>query len=398
MTVAIVLGVVATSVALLGLLGRKQTGEAWPAQIIVYALPLGIVAAGYSASIGINLGWTLVAGLSIFLAVLAGGLTGQHPALADRESKPVAAGLNLALTGLISVGLAVIVLLWASHLMSAFSYLDGFWVRIVLVGAAVAYSIGGRSSAGLSRTILVLIIIGAVAMFGIGFVAGDTSGLTAPQVPVPPLSPVTAVLYAVGVIIIGAGYPVLRASGNHNRARVWTAAVVLALVVVVTLVGILMLYGGAFQLPSLVINVLPVYSPPVVSAVICGLLAIISTVVVGAAINAAAGSAAQIEPSWYKHADEHPAPRRRVAIVLGVAVLVLAWLEPTPQALVAVLAVLGFANLIAEWIIRRNHQPHGRASDAVGSEDSPATDSAGADVPDSASDADDAAESASAPK
>ncbi|MFZ1670541.1 MAG: hypothetical protein WAT65_06290 [Candidatus Nanopelagicales bacterium] len=394
MTVAIVLGVVATIVALLGLLGRKQTGEAWPSQIIVYALPLGIVAAGYSASIGINLGWTLVAGLSIFLAVLAGGLMGQHPALADRESKPVAAGLNLALTGLISVGLAVVVLLWASHLISAFSYLDGFWVRVVLVGAAVAYSVGGRSSVGLSRAILVLIIIGAVAMFGIGFVAGDTSGLTSPQVPVPPLSPVTAVLYAIGVILIGAGYPVLRSNGNHNRARVWTAAVVLALVVVVTLVGILMLYGGSFQLPSLVINVLPVYSPPVVSAVICGLLAIISTVVVGAAINAAAGSAAQIEPSWYEHADEHPAPRRRVAIVLGVAVVVVAWLEPTPQALVAVLAVLGFANLLAERVIRRNHQPEHGANYGAAHEGSPAA----ADEPDPSPDTDDSAESASARK
>jgi len=396
MTVAIVLGVVATVVALIGLLGRKQTGEAWPSQIIVYALPLGIVAAGYSASIGINLGWTLVAGLSIFLAVLAGGLMGQHPALADRESKPVAAGLNLALTGLISVGLAVIVLLWASHLISAFSYLDGFWVRIVLVGAAVAYSIGGRSSIGLSRAILVLIIIGAVAMFGIGFIAGDTSGLTSPQVPVPPLSPITAILYAVGVVIIGAGYPVLRANGNHNRSRVWTAAVVVALIVVVTLVGILMLYGGSFQLPSLVINVLPVYSPPVVSAVICGMLALISTVVVGAAINAAAGSAAQIEPSWYDHADEHPTPRRLVAIVLGIAVLVVAWLEPTPQALVAVLAVLGFANLLAERVIRRNHQPHdGAATDSTGPVSPGAT---GTDSPDSGSGSDDAATTAPAPK
>ena len=62
---------------------------------------------------------------------------------------------------------------------------------------------------------------------------------------------------SLGVILIGAGYPVLRSNGNHNRARVWVAAVVLALVVVVTLVGILMLYGGSFPPPSLVINVLP---------------------------------------------------------------------------------------------------------------------------------------------
>lgn len=353
MTTPLLVGLVATAVALLGALGRKHEGNAWPSQMIVIALPLGIIAAGYSASIGINLGWTLVACASVFLAILAGGLLGQSPGMREEQTRPATTGLSLALSGLIALGLGAIVLLWASHLIQAFSYLDGFWTRVVLVLAAAVYAIGSGAALGLSRTILALMIVGAVGMFAIGFVGGDASGLTDPQVPVPALTPSTAILYAIGTVLIGAGYPVLRMAGDHNRARVWTSAVVVTLVVLVTLLGMLMLYGGAFQLPSLVLNVLPVYTPELVGSVICGLLTIVAVVVVGGAINAAAQQVARVQPAWYTDSEDHRGPRRIIAFAMAGLVLILAEWAPDVGLVVAMLAAMGLANIVCEWLIHR---------------------------------------------
>ncbi|MEI6623315.1 MAG: hypothetical protein WCP28_15550 [Actinomycetes bacterium] len=366
MITAVVLGTVATIIALLGLFGRESTKSPRPSQIVVYALPLGIVAAGYSASVGINLLWTLVAGLSVFLAVLAGGLLGRLPVPSDQDTKPVAAGLSLGLTGLISLGLAAVALNWSGLLISSFTYLQSNVVSLVLLFAAVCFAIGGRSSVGMSRAVVVLLIIGAVAMFGIGFLGGDSSGLTAPQVPVPSPSPVVAIFYAIGVILVGAGYPVLRQAGVRNKARVWTAAAVLTAIVVVTLIGILILYGGSFQLPSLVINVPPVYAPPSVAAILCGLVAIISTVTMGAALAAASHCVAEIRPEWYTDTEDHPVPRRLIVIGLAVIVLLLNLLQLPMTAIMLMLGVAGAGNLIAELVISRgNAKAAGPTADAV---------------------------------
>jgi hypothetical protein len=192
-----------------------------------------------------------------------------------------------------------------------------------------------------------------VAVLAVGLAAGDISGLASPQVPVPSVNPATGAAFAIGVVLIGAGFPVLRVASHNNRRSAVIAAVVLALVVIVYLIGMMALYGGAFQLPSLVVNVLPVYTPPWLSAVISGLVAVVAAVTAGACIHAASRSAATIVPRWYSDIAHHLGPRRWVALSMGAAVFIVAALSPSPQAVVAVLAVLGAANLVTERVLAR---------------------------------------------
>ncbi|MDQ1250681.1 MAG: hypothetical protein QG597_5061, partial [Actinomycetota bacterium] len=133
------------------------------------------------------------------------------------------------------------------------------------------------------------------------------------------------------------------------------------------------LYGGAFQLPSLVVNVLPVYTPVWLGALISGLVAVVAAVTAGECIHAASRSAATIVPSWYEDVEHHLGPRRWVALAMGLAVFLVAWLAPPPQNVVAVLAVLGAANLVAEWILGRAAKVDGSSTSGV-----PAADSEGA--------------------
>jgi|GEM_PF-6083451 len=350
MVIAVLLGVVATAVALLALLGNTNDRSVRISQLFVYALPLGILAAGYAADTGINLMWAIVAAVSAMAAILVGGLLGRAPTMQDETARPGAAGLNLVCSGAISLGLGAIVLIWASHLISAFSYLRGDVVSIVLALAAVAFAVGGRSEVGLSRTVLVVAIIGAIALLGVGILAGDIAGLSAPQVPVPPLSVGEAIAYAVGVVIIGAGYPALRIVGPESRRNVIVAAVLVALVGFVTVLGILALYGGAFQLPSLVINALPVYSPPIVSGIISALVALVAIVVAGGAIHTAGHYVGLAHPGLLTPSDRVlSSPRLWIYMALGAVVVAVVLLAPTPSWLVFLLAALGVVNLLAEW-------------------------------------------------
>ncbi len=355
MLIAVLLGVTATFAALMGLLGRKSAGDHRVSEIVVYALPLGIIGAGYAASIGINLTWAIVAAISVFLAILAGGMLRRQPALTDPDIRPAAAGLSLVCSAMISLGLGAIAMMWAIELITAFSYLDGFVVTLVLVIAAVAYAIGGRSAIGMSRTVMLLLIVGAIAMLGVGLsTGGDTAGLFSPQVPVPSLNPALALLYGIGIVIIGAGYPLMRSGDTRNRGRVVIAALVVTLTSFVIVLGILITYGGAFQLPSLVINIFPVYAPPLLAGLICGLAALISTVVAGATIHAAGVYLAEMFPSRYsEQGGRTDRPRYWLSMAIGLLLLIVVFLAPQPPETVLLLAVLAAANLIAEWTISR---------------------------------------------
>ncbi|MDZ7578201.1 MAG: hypothetical protein U0904_08525 [Candidatus Nanopelagicales bacterium] len=361
MATVFVLGAVLTTVALLGLLGRTSTGREGTSQIVVYALPLGLLAGGYAASIGMNLMWAVIVAVSILLGVLAGGWLGRQPALDDVASHPAAAGLSLVCSGLISVGLAAVAIMWAGSVIAAFSYLNHVVVAIVLALAAVAYAAGRGAAVGLSRTVLVLLVVGAVGLVAAGYLAGDFKGLGSPYVSFPPVPLERGILYAIGIVLIGAGYPVLRGLGSEERGRTVKAAITLAVIVLVSLVGMLAIYGGAFNLPSLVINIFPVYTPPLLSAVISGLVAVVGVVAGGAAIRAAGSCVAPAHPKWCDGGEFRPTPGLLVALVIGVVAIVVSVLAPTPTVTVTLLAILAVVNLIAERMISRGRQP-GRAA------------------------------------
>lgn len=353
MSAAIAVGLAATIIALLGLLGRPADGRPWPSQVVAIAMPLGIIAGGYAASRGATITWVLVAVLSVFLAVLIGSLLGSQHAFDDGSTKPATAGLSLAFSALIALGLAVIVIQWAGHLIDSFANLQATVVKAVLVLAAVAYAIGGRASRGLNRVVLGLLVVGSLGMLAAGIMLGDIGELASPQVPVPALPVGQAVAYAVGVVLIGAGFPVLRAATRDNRKAGILAAVIVALITAAYLVGMLALYGGAFQLPSLVVNVLPSNLPAPAGEVICGLVAVVSTVIAGSCMRAASEATARIVPAWYADTEHHRGPLRAVAFGMGLVVFVVAALSPKPVAVVSLLAVLGLANLIAERMLLR---------------------------------------------
>ena len=261
MTTAIIIGVLATLIALAGVLGRPGDGRPWPSQVIALALPIVIIAPGLAAGTGMTLTWAVVAVVVAFAAVTLGSVLGDPIAFERVGDQPAAAGLSLAFSGVIATGLAVIVAGWGANLISAFIRFNKIVLVLVLVAAAVAFAIGARAIVGLSRLVLVLIVLGALAIFGAGFVVGDYGALGDPMVPVPSLSAAEGVLYAIGVLAIGAGFPVLRKAAHNNSRAGIVAAVVLALVLGVYLLGMLAIYGSAYQVPSLVINTFPFFLP-----------------------------------------------------------------------------------------------------------------------------------------
>lgn len=353
MTAALIVGITATCIALIGLLGRLSDNRPWPSQVVVLALPLAIIAPGLATSVGMTLGWALVATLAVLLAVIAGSVLGRSNAWDDPHGRPAAAGLSLVFSGLIAVGLAVVVVMWASRLINSFAYLNSIVLTFVLAMASVAFGIGGRGIVGLSRVVLALVSLGALVVLGAGFAIGDMSAVADPQISVPSLSVSEGLLYAAGVVLIGAGFPVLRLVSHNNRRSGIIAAVALALVLLVYLLGMLAIYGGGYSLPSLVINVFAVFTPAVAGAITAGLVTIVCTVVAGACLRAASDIVATLVPAWYSDVQGHPGPRRWVGVALGLGVFVVAALRPPPAAIVAVLAVMAAANLVAEYVLSR---------------------------------------------
>ena len=62
---------------------------------------------------------------------------------------------------------------------------------------------------------------------------------------------------------------------------------------------------------------------------------------------------AAIQPKWYDDIERRRAPRRRVALLMGLGVFVVTLINQSPTVVVALLGVLGAANLIAEWTMAR---------------------------------------------
>jgi hypothetical protein len=353
MTAALIVGLVVTCVALIGLLGSVGDNRAWPSQVVVLALPLAIIAPGLATSIGMTFGWALVSTVAVLLAVLAGSVLGRSNSWDDPQGRPAAAGLSLVFSGVIALGLAVVVVMWASRLINTFAYLNSIVLTFVLVLGAVAYGIGGRGITVLSRVVLALIALGALIVFVAGVAVGNLSAVAAPEISVDSVPLVPGLLYAAGVVLIGAGFPVLRLASHNNRKAGVTAAVILALVLAVYLIGMLAIYGGGYQLPSLVINVFAVFTPAVAGAITAGLVTIVSTVVAGACIRAASDVVATVVPAWYSDLADHPGPRRWVGVAIGLAVFIVAAIRPAPAAIVSMLAVLATANLVSEYVLSR---------------------------------------------
>lgn len=351
MGIAIVVGAVATAIALVGLLGRPGDGRAWPSQVVMIAFPIGVIAAGYAASVGMTLIWALVAALATFLGILLGSRLGRTPRAADMAVAPAAVGLSLVFTALIALGLAVIVVTWAAHLIGLFGNLNDVVLKLALALAAAAYGLGGRGVRGIGRLVLVVLIIGALGMLILGVFVGDVSGLTSPQVPVPAVDPVAAVAYAIGVVLIGAGFPMLRNATVNNRKSGLLAAVIVSLIVLAYLVGMMALYGGAFQLPSLVVNVFPVYTPPAVGAVFAAFITVVGVAVAGSCIHAASAAVSRLTPVLDTEVLEDRVAVRILFGVMGAVVFAISWLAPAPVALVAMLGGLGLLNVIAERFV-----------------------------------------------
>ncbi len=364
MQIAFVVAAALVVVALIGLLGRVTDQPARMSQIVVYALPLGIVSAGYAASTGITLMWAIVAFAAVVVGALLASRLGPQRALVATDDAAGAAGLGAAAGALITLGLAGVGVIWAANLVASFSALNRYIIAGGIVAAGVAIAVGGAALKALSRTVLFLVIIGAVAMAGLGYSTGSPAGLTSPEIPLPAPSPAIAALYALGIVLIGAAYPLLRATGAVRGLKVGIGGLIVAAVCLTAVLGMLMLYGGSFSLPSLVINVFPGYAPMSLSAVICALIALIGAVLAGVGIRAAL-----IDVDVVMTAQR--ATWRTVG--LGVVVFIIAVLAPTPDWIVLTLSLLAVVSLLTDWRLGRLAKRQADTPTAIADSTEPAT-------------------------
>lgn len=356
MEIAATVAVVVTSLALWAVLGHPRQGSLAISQLIVYALPIPIAAFAYAAANGMNLAWAIGAALAAAIGIVISGVLGAPKWDIAQPENLGAASVVVTAGMVITIGLGLVGVLWATELIGAFSFLNLNMTSAAMLVGAIGVGLGTGAMRGLSRIVLVGSIVCAIGMLVLGFFLGAPAGLTSPLVPAGPVPPLAGLGYLAAIVVIAIAYPVLRNVGTEDRSRVAISGVIASLICLTIVIGILMLYGGAFTLPSLVINVFPVYSPTLLSMVLCAGFAAIGAGLGGVAIRRALADLSHLLPSLGRE-DAPAIVARRMAIaavVIAAAMYLLAVLAPSPSWIVGPLSLLAVGSLVAEVIIARN--------------------------------------------
>ncbi len=351
------------AVAIVAIGSKSSSSGSAIASLTMRGLPVGILATAYAASQGMSIGWAAVAAGATGLGLALAAMTRKPDFLAvQMASRSVA--LILSGSALVSLGLAVVGIAWATSIITGFSNLNGLAVKFALVATALAVALGRRAKAGLGRIALGVSVAAVAIVLVFGLFLGSPGSLFSPLAPERNDNPGLSWLYALTAVAIGAAYPALQPRSRSKRRTHLIAAIVTAALLFVGLLGILMLLGGAYAQPNLSLDLLAVAAPVWLSAVICALAAIVGAIMGGLALTEGLDETAPLFTT--RHA---PVITPVMAVVGALIVLVVLFASPSTTDTAVVMALIAAVALVARLRLAKM-----RESDVLWSEsDAPST-------------------------
>lgn len=341
-----------TVVAQVGLLG-KMGGQAdvTPSKVLVALLPSVAVAGAAGFYHGFTLTWAIVAVLAILIGAVVAVYLGPPSA---SKAGVATRGLESAIAYAILLVIGALFVSWIASTITAFSTLN-YWAVvafIVVAGAAVAF--GRGSSRGLAKTAAIIFSVVAVLMLVVGFVGGSFKFLGDPVIYYDQVGIGHVLVYGLAVLVVTALNPGLREMAGDNRSSVIRGAIITAVFTFLGYLGLLLLFGGAIQLPSVPMHTVVAYVPPALAAIFIVLLSIVGAVGVAVVLRNAVSQSRSVTESAY-HIQRRDLAVGGHFIFAAIVLALLSSAALSPQVLVPLAALLAIAGFVISAVSRRKH-------------------------------------------
>mgnify|MGYP003600225791 FL=1 len=345
----------AAALVVLGAIAGSAQAKVSVGRVFVAALPVFVV--GGAAILPSGIVWwsalllAVVVGVGILLAVPLAARCAPDTAVAG--SRWGLAATIAAMQSAVAVILGAVALRWLVPVIQSVTPLDGPALAVVLVSAGVAAAAIGGGRLGAARAALVIGVVVAVLAAGVGVALGTPAQTMSPVVPVAGPGAAVLVISAIAVLLIASAHPGLAELSRERPVAVRRGALVTAVVGFAAVMGMAWFAGASLQFPSMPLSVIAGYvafAPPVVGGFVAALAAIVATVLVASALEAA------LSP-WEGFGDSAPGgwlSHRWVAVVVaGVGVMLMALTPLSGAWMLGVAAMAAFIMWIAATLSRR---------------------------------------------
>ena len=348
----IAVAVTLTVVAQIGLLGKtKGNLDVTPSKVIVALLPSVAIAGAAGFHNGFTLTWAIIAVLAILIgsigAVLLGAPSASNAGVAVR-------GLESAIAFAIALVIGAMFVSWIASMIAAFSTLNYFVVVILIVIAGAATAYGRGASRGLAKTAAIIFAVIAVLTLVAGFVGGSAKFLNDPVIFYNHVGVGSMVIYGLAVLVVTALNPALREAGGKDKGAVIKGAVVTSGLTLISYLGLLLLFGGAIQLPSVPMQTVVAYIPPSLAGILIVLASIVGAVGAAAVLSNAVRQSLTVTESAY-HIKRRELAKAGHFAFAALFLLAIAAVQPKPQILVPLAALLAIAALVIGIVSLRKH-------------------------------------------
>ncbi|WP_298441153.1 hypothetical protein [Gordonia sp. (in: high G+C Gram-positive bacteria)] len=294
------------------------------AVVLVYA----VLAVPLLASSGLALAGLAVLVVVIALAFAAGVVALRRSIGDDGRPRPETAGERYARCA-VSVGMTAVLLIAAAQTLSLLSRLDPRIIVLALTVVAgwLVVAQGLAATHRIGSTAMWFMIVPVVASLALGFYLGGPGVVADPIRLVDGVSAASAVGLAVVLVVLGWADGALRTSallGSWSRPRVLGGALG---VVILIVLGLLMLLGGAILVPSMEFFTVPANLDmlPGLAGVVLAVLTVVFTALIAHTLSAAAGAVGVTSPADAPAADDDRQPDSALALpaewVLGAAIV-----------------------------------------------------------------------------
>lgn len=341
-----------TIVAQIGLLGKTDgQSEVTPSKVLVALLPSVAIAGAAGFNHGFTLTWAIVAVLAILIGAIAAVYLGPP---SQSKAGVATRGLESAIAYAILLVVGALFVSWIASTIAAFSTLN-YWavvVFIVIAGAAVAF--GRGSSRGLAKTAAIIFGVVSVLMLVAGIVGGSFTFINDPVIFYDHVGIGQYLIYGLAVLVVTALNPGLREMAGSSRSAVIRGAVITVVLTLLGYLGLLLLFGGAIQLPSVPMHTVVAYVPPLVAGIFIVLLSIVGAVGTAAVLRNAVGQSRSVTESAY-HIKRRDLAIGGHFIFAAIVLALLASAALVPQVLIPLGALLAIAGMIIGAASIRKH-------------------------------------------
>lgn len=359
---AIVVAAVAGLLVLVGVLGsRPGTPNTGIKRAYPLALPIAVASPAAAVQAGLT-GWTALISFTTVLAALV------LPAWLRRPDWPTlfrtssaAAAVAWVAAIVVLVGFTLMFTRFASGSVTDVTRLNDVAVALVLVVAGIGVGVAGGKPVLQFRVAILVVSVVAVALLAIGMVVGTWDMLANPAVEVEPSGSTQYLVFPILVVVASAFHTGLRRTDTRERIRLTVNAGLVALTLGITLAGLLLVLGGALEVPSMPLNAILAFLPSAVGSVLAGLMAAVAVVVIGACTREALLLMAQLCSGVWDEEGRAEQPRCDrvlpvVVVVGGVAFWLLVVWSPAPVAVITTSAIAAVVGISGVEICRRRQE------------------------------------------